>query len=344
MPRKKNRMENPAPIEIIDRLKIKFPEFSDVMNAIDKCAKMIRTKMNNVNYDERCYLPSHIVTKIMQEIGNVNPRHSSSIMFQLASWRQYKQIYSFDADFANVLMESATEELIPCDVLKSVPYPAFYIHINGKNNLGDNASGFFAAFDIIGEDLLLNLMEINNDDNRTITSVPIFLKDGMSLQDSFKEIRRLCKGYDNEVASKRGIQILSDFASKALQLILYICAVNADICENPEQKSYYRKPSNASLSKDIAREVRKWDVGYRIGNVIRKVDHSKDNDDDATIIDYNPNHKHTPKRPHVRRGHFHHFWKGSKILGTREIVLKWIPPTFINANLDELPAVITDVK
>lgn len=342
MPRKKLRMENPIPIAMIERMKAKFPDFSDIMYSIDECAKIVRSEMKDINFDDRCYLPSYFVTEMMKKITDVDPKRNSSTIFQLASWRQYKQIYSFDADFADILMESATDELIPCEVLKSVPYPSFFVQINGRSNLGDDALGFFVAFDIVGQDVLLDLMEICSD--HTLTSVPIFLKDGMSLQDSFKEIKRLCKGYDNEATSKRGIQILSDFASKALQLILYICAVNADICENPEQKSYYRKPSSASLSKDIAREVRKWDVGYRIGNVIRKVDHSNSNDDDAIIVDYNPNHKHTPKRPHMRRGHFHHYWTGSRILGTRKIVLKWLPPQFINASLDELPAVIIDVK
>ena len=41
----------------------------------------------------------------------------------------------------------------------------------------------------------------------------------------------------------------------------------------------------------------------------------------------------TPKSPHSRRGHWHHFWTGAKNSDDRKLILKWIAPTFINKNL-----------
>ena len=340
MPRKKTRTENPVPIQMLDRLKAKHKGLSEMFKIFDECESIVSEKMPDIKYDPRCFLPSAFITELMKQFGTgIESNYNIASLFHLAAWRRYKQIYSFDADFVNVLVDSATDELIPCEALKAVPYPSFYVEINGESNIGKGIIGFFVSFDIVGQDLMLDLMAICDD--HTITSTPIIINDKMTIQDSFKEIKRLCQGTDAERVSNKNIKILSDFATKAIQLVLYICAVNADIIENESQKTYKRKPSNYKLEKDIARECAKWDVGYRIGNVIR-MQHS--NDSDYAEREYTQNHKHTPKRPHVRRGHFHHFWKGSSLKGTKELILKWIPPQFINANLDELPAVIKEVR
>lgn len=339
MPRKKIRTDNPIPIQMLERIKQKA-NYGQLFNDFAECEKIVSRDFPDIKFDPRCYIPSYFIIELLKTYGGDRATQNDvATVFQLASWRRYKQIYSFDADFVDVLIDSATDELIPCEALKAVPYPAFYIEINGTSNIGNGITGFFVAFDIIGQDVILNMMATYSDG--AITSVPVILKDGMSIQDSFKEIRRWVVSVDPDRVSSRNIKIMSDFATKAIQLVLYICAVNADINENAAQKSYKRKPNNYKLEKDIARECEKWDVGYRVGNVIRMQNHSES---ERTDREYTPNHKHTPKRPHMRRGHFHHFWKGSKLFGTREIVLKWIPPTFINANLDELPAVIQDVR
>lgn len=137
------------------------------------------------------------------------------------------------------------------------------------------------------------------------------------------------------------IQFTHDFITKALQLVLYICADNADISENIQQKQITRKPTTETEPKDILREVRKWDVGYRIGSIIRK----STNEVQIQEQEVDKKHKSSPKRPHVRKGHFHHYWVGSKSDNSRVLVLKWVAPMFINTALDEeLPAVVTKIK
>lgn len=143
-------------------------------------------------------------------------------------------------------------------------------------------------------------------------------------------------GYDPEL-----IKFAHDFITKALQLVLYICAANADITENPEQKQITRKPATRTKPKDALREVRKWDVGYRIGSIIRK----SSEEDSVHEQRVSTSRKSSPKRPHVRKGHFHHYWIGSKSDNNRTLVLKWVAPMFINTALEEeLPAVITKIE
>lgn len=137
------------------------------------------------------------------------------------------------------------------------------------------------------------------------------------------------------------LDMATDFISKAMQLVLYICAANADINENVQQKHIARRSTTGTNIKDTLREVRKWDVGYRIGSIIRKSTDEVQIHEQRADMD----HTHSPKRPHVRKGHFHYYWVGSKFDDSRVLVLKWIAPMFINTALnEELPAVVTKIE
>ena len=110
----------------------------------------------------------------------------------------------------------------------------------------------------------------------------------------------------------------------ALQCLLYICAVNAEIEEDPIQKKRYRAPSSEEFIKDKVREVKKWNCGKRESKIIysdfglypRVVSTMKE--------DHIRNVKSSPKRCHVRRSHWHHYWTGSSKNGTRKMELRWI--------------------
>ena len=77
--------------------------------------------------------------------------------------------------------------------------------------------------------------------------------------------------------------------------------------------------------QDKAREVKSFSVGIRIGAAIRKAQRKPPADPDAE------KGTGSAKRPHSRRGHWHHYWTGPKD-GDRKLVLKWTAPTFIHAD------------
>jgi len=41
------------------------------------------------------------------------------------------------------------------------------------------------------------------------------------------------------------------------------------------------------------------------------------------------------KNAKIRRGHFHHYWTGPRD-GDRKLIMKWLPPTWINPDLSNL--------
>lgn len=150
MPRKKqNRIDIPIPLKMLQEFKQKFP---DVWEYCDCSLNLPFDKINLDWNKNRCILPTYMCQPIMQvmyEKYNVTPDLTDiAILSGLYSWRRYKEIYSFDADFAELLMQSADDEFtVPISTLLSTPYPSFYVQIDGENSLG--VKGFFCSYDYI---------------------------------------------------------------------------------------------------------------------------------------------------------------------------------------------------
>ena len=116
---------------------------------------------------------------------------------------------------------------------------------------------------------------------------------------------------------------------KILQLVLYICAENKEVEENPEQKKITRKPKDKKFIKDKYREVQIWDCGNKISEKIRTFLVSNKHNNDV-VSQRNTFGTGKSKAPHSRRGHWHHFWTGKIGTETRKLILKWVAPTFVN--------------
>ncbi len=307
MPRKKqNRIDTLVPLKMVQEFEQKFP---DVWEYCDCSLNLPFDKINLDWNKNRCILPTYMCQPIMQvmyEKYNVTPDLTDiAILSGLYSWRKYKEIYSFDSDFAELLMQSADDEFtVPISTLLSTPYPSFYVQIDGENSLG--VKGFFCSYDYILWDkdvsngtrrqLTLNFLAVYKD---KYLGCPLVIREGLSIKEAMKWMNMLMSEATGEISyDPKLLKFTHDFITKALQLVLYICA---DISENIQQKQITRKPTTETKPKDILREVRK--------------------------------------------GHFHHYWVDSKSDNSRVLVLKWVAPMFINTAFDEeLPAVVTKIK
>ena len=100
----------------------------------------------------------------------------------------------------------------------------------------------------------------------------------------------------------------------AIQHILYLISENADIVVETEKyaDTQKEKPSNSGKIKDNFREIREKNVGTVISSALEKsvVKAKSGKDVSSTGIS---------KRPHLRRGHWHHYWKGTQ--SERELIL-----------------------
>ena len=170
-------------------------------------------------------------------------------------------------------------------------------------------------------DLVLNFLLINSIDDTKFISIP--LSKNKTLAESLK-----CTNFSDKDDNN-----LINLSNQLLQLYLYMCAENKDIeCCQTGRKS---------TIKNTYKELNIWNVGYRIGNKIKRIQkqNDKSNQDDESLLINELKKQPKRKRAHSRRGHWHHYWRGSKKTQNQYLVLKWVAPTFINYTDDIIPFV-----
>lgn len=329
---KKKRSIESIPLKIVQDWSRRYG--SSIWKEIDDRKEFFSDRFGSWN--PICMAPSELTTYVL--LGNNSQLDASlGIALQvLYSWRKFKKVYSINQELAELLIKSAEDTAVLTDNVMKLPFPALYIEFDGW--LYDNQFiGAFINFDcpFIDAELNSRTLELQislvNEENG-IRVLPLVIKEGFSIRDSLKHYFDLSSN-DDTMSLLRHKELLDDarLASQVVQIVLYLCAVNAEVDENPAQKKIYQKSTDGKKEKDVLREVEKFDVGVRIGKAIKLHNNSnnssKNVSDEAeeTVKKYRNG---TKKRPHVRRSHFHNFWVGSG--DNKHLELRFLPPTYIN--------------
>lgn len=261
-----------------------------------------------------------------------------------ATWRLSKGIYKFDQDLYKELIGQVLQGDLPTEHLLHLPEWCIYIETPGM----DGSDGFMALlnYNLVTEQPELTLV-VFTDIGELTYSLPLGNWDidkalDINISRNIEAIERLREGApigfektdDFKNALEREKKEHKDVFECRLNLLLYLCSDNADL---PVIPSYKHRIGTKRIM--AAKEHRVWDVGIRIGAAIRKY---REQEDPATQRDYNP---HNSPRPHIRRAHWHSFWKGKKSDPTkRDLILHWLPPIPVMVDDNELPAVIRVVE
>lgn len=340
--KKYNVIEKPYPLQMIEadeKLWAKYGIGGQLFEVVDVYKGVCKEAGHE--WDESCYIPAELIATFADKTKIFNHIYPAEI-FNLACWRRYKQIYTIDDDFLNELFSSEIGD-IPVEIFKYLPYESFFVDCKF-----DDCIGFFCTR------------------NRVVKNVPVdsndFMQDGIHIYYIQKDgatggcpitfsrgaTVREAIGRDLDIIGSTGEynnsqlemlrEVTFNIMMKVVQILLYICSAEADVIENPEQKAIYRKASSIT-AKDRIGNVRKWDVGYRIGRTLRRAK----SDETSSTIKRTPGTS-SPKRPHIRRAHFHHYWVGKRDSNERKLIVKWVAPMTININADETPTTIIQVK
>lgn len=309
-----------------------------------------------------CYAPISVCSDVVAHTArSASTRELLALLYEafaLAPWRQSKEVYRFDPELAEILQEQVGDALdFPAEVLYSLPYPSVYIQAPGLS-LGDTpVHGFWASLEYDqrnGAGELRFLLLIDGDPLR---AVPLYLMIGQkTLSESLQVFARDAAGAHQlgippeiaKAALQRAYGLLP-LIGYALQLVLYLCTVNAEVDAAPSQATTYRR---GPVVKDRFAEVRQWDVGVRIGAAIRahQVSAPDGSDDDPADQEGAPARAHASPRPHIRRGHWHHYWTGPRSQpAERKLILRWTAPMLIGGDPqdedpDARPVTIHPVK
>lgn len=330
-------MDKCWPLELTNMLASKYPGCWDTIEVFREAKES-----GEVPWGDRCYVPigatQAIIEKHGGDVSGIDPTSenckeavtNATLMAAIAPWRRYKQIYTFEPELEMTLREQAYDCEIPVEVFDSLPYPGIYI----QTSTFEDEDGFFVnlEYDLSVEEYELRLTVVQNDGGVYIPA--IHLKDNGTVIDGLKEFVKVMKknnrGRISEVDEIIEDMFFDDIAGR-IQLVLYLCAQNKEVKPDPVQEKIVRIPKDPSMIKDKYREIKKYICGEEISGALkiyrRKINTTGETKESSENRASSGPIASSPKRPHMRRAHWHHYRTG---VGRANLILKWLPPMMIH--------------
>lgn len=315
------------PIKVLQDLNTKYPGIWDIF-------KKVEYAQAELGWAKWCYMP---VGMCQGAIGFYDPTSAladSGIVAGFAGWRRYKDIFKFDEALIEELGESDLSDEIPIDIFDLLPYPYIYIQRGERDG-----AIIWREDDIDAKRAELRIIAINESGDVTTQSI-LHLKRGSTLGEALAEAQKTMESNLRKIKDKpsyetfkKALYLSQKHSQIFLPLILYLCAENAEIAQpisvvgKPKETRIVEK---ANPRDERLGEVSFYPVGEQFGIRVREykkrytAQHSKSEPTGRTVA------------PHVRRGHYHHYWAGSKKEKTRKLILRWVSPMFIGMKSDEV--------
>ena len=234
------------------------------------------------------------------------------------AWRRCGlQVYEFDPDFSESILDEKWAELLP-EVIQYRPHDCFYMKL---------------PYDDMNEGVVLYVVSVENvstfedkyfpgaRDSVGIHYGGVPGKGERALVNTGDELLCLCP-----FPIPKNIDLMFDDTplgwyptNLLLNGLAYLCSANADIAAVYTPRKEKRRNNAKKRSQATWHEV-----GYRIGAQLRNYNRQKSERGEKTG---------RKVRPHMRRAHWHRFWIGPRD-GERRLVLKWVAATMVGVDIE----------
>lgn len=292
-----------------------------------------------------CYCPIAGAYAIISGGGNnrVPPDriHDCGILSALAAWRVGKGIYRIHPDLIGALLETPVGK-IPIEILYRLP--EWCIYIEAPDNKMHGFFVFLEHDDKEGHDELrlvidghdgLHQRQIHLDhenlDECVRSSVDYTLR---AMEDTEADN---CLIDTIETQQREIVREISVEVAPLLSLVLYVCSVAGEERDIRDIKGSDRFPAIPAPKKVKGGEriftagmPTVWETGYRMGAALGAAKGRMESADHGGT--------HSGPAPHVRRAHWHHYWKGPR-KSQQELVLKWLHPILVGGDAEAVPVV-----
>lgn len=255
--------------------------------------------------------------------GTVSPGRAGDVgrVGALAAWRPTQGIYRFDPTLLDSLLDTPISGDIPTEVLQRLPEWCVYVELPGTGGL----HGFFAHLEFDANSHRTELRLLLDTQDRLLP-LPLHLGgslakaiDGMLAESAMHGLTYIPPGATQSIAT---------LVAPLVSVLLYLCSEDAEMRPTrgrgplrPKLKAGKNGPKMPP-----AQSLEVWETGFRIGAILRDA-MASEGAGDGTV------------RAHVRRAHWHSYWRGE---GRAEKIVKWLSPILVGG-APEKPTV-RDVK
>lgn len=306
-------------------------KYPDLWSRIDKFREARGKQLPN--WKDWCFLPMEAARAIttagvdfttLDENGHFDLFVSTPTIATLAPWRVTQGIYRFHPEVFETLWNTPLDGNLPVEFFFRLPEWCLYIPTAGKMIHGMSQLGFFVHLEynvVNGHKELHLLLEFDRG------FLPIYLDISRG-----NKIVDMVEGFVTGTAEReRRTKEQAAEIHPMISLVLYLCSVTREFHASNNASAQPQNPPATKTKQGLrvfpANNPTIWDTGYRIGAAIQSAKgHSKVVSKRPGGVGGSPS-----SEPHLRRSHWHTYWKGPKNdPSKREIVLHWLPPILIN--------------
>jgi len=288
-----------------------------------------------------CYLPLSGFYAIVSAAAGANRLTPDLIpdvarLGALGIWRVTQGIYRFDPAVYAAIRDTELSGDLPSEIFYRLPEWCVYIETPDVESEWGRQYGAWVHLEWDANTSRTELRLLLDNDAQL---VPLILHLGdWSIAEALER-------FGAEAAKQAGTQWIKPHAKQIeelkmivepiVSLTLYLCSANAEFAGQKPQRPKPKKTKRGWRMFAPAKPTT-WDIAVRLGAAIRHYYQSEQTGQTGL---------HTGPRPHIRRAHWHGYWKGPKEKPEeRRFELKWLPPIAVNIdNPEELAATIRPI-
>lgn len=320
-------MAKVSPIQHLKRMTESYPGMS---SWVSTCLQN-KGKAGEPDWPNWCFMPMAAWSALIQVKYLTSDPYELELavslgMAQLSAigtWRYSQGIYRYDADLLKALVNSDLTGELPSKVFRRLPEWCVYIETPGLTWLDSELHGFWAHlewdFNLQREELRLVM---NTDQG--LSMQPLHLGN-WSIEEALHKTLEFtfANAQKGALAGLVDMNILARLSPLAeikplISILLYLCSEEPDFDPSRTPQS---RPSRPTLKKGkrgryifTPDKPKVFPVGGRVGPILRNV------------IDSEVTGRSV--KSHLRRGHWHGFWKGPRS-GMRNFIYHWIAPLVV---------------
>lgn len=283
-----------------------------------------RVRSGHEKWPKWCFAPfATWATSVVRSRRDLQKVKDLTCAITVIPWRYSRSVYRFDPDVYRELIETPFSGELPGEVLLRMSEWSIFVEMQDEA-----VSGFFASLEYVSEGKVeLRFVFCAGD-----RLIPFYINLSAatiekSFEESLMEYEKVAGGSDKvkaEYAKLLGEDL--SLLKKALSLVLYVCSNEAEMRDRdaPDWEPSFPRPKVTKGEERLfpADRNRVVDVGRELGAMLREG--AAKSDPGAPTG--------RSVRPHLRRGHWHGFWKGTRKENRdqQKFFLKWLPPIFVH--------------
>lgn len=318
-------MDNVSPMQHLTQATKKYPNMSSWVGTFLKA----KGEPGGQNWPNWCFLPMAAWAAIIQTQAHKSNRYASPMevaatvgtLSAIGTWRYSQGIYRMDAHLLAELARTECSGALPCDVLRRLPEWCVYVETPGLTYFESALHGFWAHLEWDMNHQREELRLVLNTSQRLIPE-PLHLGEWSVEEAVTKALKVVNTNLGGLLDTGQLGSLLQEYKVKQLRplisILLYLCSEEPDIDpalmpEPSSRKSVFRK-GKSGLYLFTPEKPKIFNVGSNVGRSFR-------NEQEVQLNGRSV-------KAHLRRGHWHGFWKGPR-LGDRTFIYRWISPLVV---------------